>query len=178
MSDRAPLLRFNAAEMAALILANTNSLVLDFTARTAVGGTDLSYFIIKQLPTLAPNEFAGHSQAGLAYIDLIIPRVLELTYTADALQGFAHDLGYDGPPFSWDEARRHRLRCELDAIFAHMYSLDRSDVEWILDALHPSVSFPSLKQHELKKFGEYRTERYVLEAFDQLERGELPDLLE
>lgn len=38
----------------------------------------------------------------------------------------------------------------------------------------PSASFPSLKQHELKAFGEYRTSRYVLQAFDQLARGNAP----
>ena len=72
----------------------------------------------------------------------MVPRVLELTYTAYDLQGFAQDLGYDGPPFPWAEERRHQLKCELDAIFAHMYQLDRSDLEWILDAPAPSSSFP------------------------------------
>lgn len=67
------------------------------------------------------------------------------------------DLGYDGPPFRWDENRRHRLKCELDAIYTHMYRLDRSDLEHILDAPHPSASFPTLKRNELKQFGEYRT---------------------
>ena len=67
-------------------------------------------------------------------------------------------------------------KSELDAIFARMYRLERADLEWILDSRSPGTSFPSLKQHELKRFGEYRTQRYVLDAFDQLERGEVPDL--
>jgi hypothetical protein len=107
---------------------------------------------------------------------LVVPRVLELTYTAHDLQGFAQDLGYEGPPFPWDEERRHRLKCELDAIYAHMYQLERADLEWILDAQEPSQSFPGLKRSELREFGEYRTQRYVLWAYDQLARGELPDL--
>jgi len=176
MSDRAPLLHFNSAEKTALLLANLNSVVLDFAARSAVGGTDLSYFIIKQLPTLDPVDFQEQSAVGQTYANLITPRVLELIYTADALQGFAHDLGYHGPPFPWDEVRRHRLRCELDAIIAHMYGLDRSEVEWILDAPPPSASFPGLKKQEIKEFGEYRTQRYVLHAFDQLARRVEPDL--
>ena len=92
------------------------------------------------------------------------------------LQGFAQDLGYDGPPFPWDEERRHRLKCELDAIFAHMYQLDRPDLEWILEAPAPSSSFPGLKRSEMQECGEYRTQRYVLQAYDQLARGELPNL--
>ncbi|HOH60541.1 MAG TPA: hypothetical protein PLI73_06470 [Candidatus Cloacimonadota bacterium] len=33
----------------------------------------------------------------------------------------ARDLGYDGPPFIWDEERRFQIRCELDALFFHLY---------------------------------------------------------
>lgn len=33
-----------------------------------------------------------------------------------------------------------------------------------------------LKRNELKQFGEYRTQRYVLHIYDQMTRGELPDL--
>ena len=58
-----------------------------------------------------------------------------------------------------------------------MYRLERTGLAWILDAPDPSSSFPSLKQHEMKQFGEYRTQRYALRAFDQLERGEVPNLI-
>ena len=176
MSDRAPLLHFTDAETAVLIVAGLNSIVLDFAARTSVGGTDLSYFIIKQLPVLSPEAYLEEVRPGSTYAKLVVPRVLELTYTAYELQPFARDLGYDGPPFPYNEERRHRLKCELDAIFAHMYQLERTDLEWILDAPEPSASFPSLKRYEIRKFGEYRTQRYVLQVYDQMARGELPNL--
>ncbi len=57
-----------------------------------------------------------------------------------------------------------------------MYRLDRSDLEHILDAPPPSASFPTLKRKELKQFGEYRTQRYVLEAYDQIVIGDPPTL--
>ena len=164
------------AVASALVLANMNSLPLDWAARLSMGGTNLSYFIMKQLPILDPEIFLFESLCGRKWFELIVPRVLELTYTADDLKEFAKDLGYDGPPFTWDDNRRHCLKCELDAVFAHMYQLERSDLEWILDASPPSSSFPTLKNNEMKKFGEYRTKRYVLHAYDQLERGELPNL--
>ena len=63
-----------------------------------------------------------------------------------------------------------------DAHHAHMYRLDRADLEWILDADDPSESFPTLKNNELKEFGEYRTQRYALDAYDRIARGELPDI--
>ncbi len=158
----------------ALVLANMNSLPLDWAARSSVGGVNMAFFIVKQLPVLPPEAYLEEVFSGLRYVELIVPRVLELTYTAHDLEGFARDLGYDGPPFPWDESRRHCLKCELDAIFAHLYQLDRADLEWILDAPAPSASFPSLKRNEMQEFGEYRTQRLVLAAYDQLARGENP----
>lgn len=165
------------AVASALVLANLNSLPLDWAARLSVGGTHMSFFILKQLPVLPPEAYLEEAPQGKKWVELVVPRVLELTYTAHDLQGFARDLGYDGSPFPWDEDRRHQLKCELDAIYAHMYQLDRTDLEWILDAEEPSQSFPGLKRSELREFGEYRTQRYVLQAYDELARGELPNLM-
>ena len=167
---------FARAVASLLVLANMNSICLDWAARLSVGGTNMSFFIVKQLPVLPPEAYLEDAVCGRKYVELIVPRVLELTYTAHDLEPFARDLGYDGPPFRWDEDRRHRLKSELDAMFAHMYGLERSDLEWILDAPAPSSSFPTLKRNEERQFGEYRTQRYVLQAYDQLARGELPDL--
>ena len=50
------------------------------------------------------------------------------------------------------------------------YVLDPSDV---LGDDYPSETFRVLKNKEIKEFGEYRTRRLVLEAWDKLERGEL-----
>ena len=160
----------------ALLLANMNCLPFDWAARYSVGFANMSFYIVKQLPVLPPETYLENTVPGLKYLELVVPRVLELTYTATDLEGFARDLGYQGPPFPWDDDRRHRLRCELDAIFSHMYRLDRADLEWILDAPPPSSSFPGLKRNEINEFGEYRTQRYVLHAYDQLARGELPNL--
>ena len=178
VGNSAPVMTYEHSRAIAslLVLANLNSLPLDWAARLSVGGVNMNFFIVKQLPVLPPETYLEEACQGIRYVELVVPRVLELTYTSYDLQGFAQDLGYDGPPFLWDEARRHRLKCELDAIFAHMYQLDRSDLEWILDAPAPSSSFPGLKRSEMQEFGEYRTQRYVLQAYDQMARGELPDL--
>jgi len=165
--------RASPAVATALVAANMNSIPLDWAARLSVGGVNLSFFIVQQLPVLPPEAYLEEVRCGGTYAELIVPRVLELMYTSYELGGFASDLGYPGNrPFLWDDPRRHRLQSELDAIFCHMYRLDRTDVEWILDAPAPSSSFPSLKQHELKEFGEYRSQRYVLEVFDKLSTGE------
>jgi len=167
---------YGKAVSAALVMANMNSIPLDWGARFSVGGVHMNFFILKQLPVLPPKAYLEESSGGPPYVQLIVPRVLELTYTSEELKGFATDLGFDGPPFPWEDERRHCLRCELDAIFAQMYGLARADLEWILDPQAPSSSFPSLKQNEIRNFGEYRTQRYVLQAFDSLKHGQLPEL--
>ena len=179
IGNSAPVISYQYAKTiaATLVLANLNSLPLDWATRLSVGGVNMNFFIVKQLPVLPPETYLETSPSGSAWAELIVPRVLELTYTAWDLQPLAQDLGYEGDPFPWDEERRHRLKSELDAIFAHMYQLDRADLEWILDAPEPSASFPGLKRNELQQFGEYRTQRYVLQAYDQLARGQLPDLV-
>jgi hypothetical protein len=170
VGNNAPLydLASKVAAAAAVLLANFDSIILDWAARFSVGGTHLNFFIVKQLPVLPPQVFLEQVLPDWTYAELIVPRVLELTYTAHDLEPFARDLGYEGPPFRWDEERRHAIRCELDAIFGHLYQLDRSDLEWILDAQPPSESFRTLKEKEVNRWGEYRTQRLVLEAFDRL----------
>ena len=178
VGNNAPVLDYQnePAVASVLVLANMNSLPLDWAARLSVGGTHMSFFIVKQLPVLPPEVYLETAPTGDTWVELIVPRALELTYTAWDLQPFAQDLGYDGPPFVWDEERRHRLKCEMDAIYAHLYQLDREDLAWILDAPEPSQSFPGLKRNEMRQFGEYRTQRYVLQAYDLLAQRQLPNL--
>ena len=85
----APLVFPSAAERpAAALLACFNSLVVDYCARTKVGGLHLTYFYLKQFPILPPSAY---TDVGLSFI---VPRVLELTYTSHSMAPFARDLGY------------------------------------------------------------------------------------
>jgi hypothetical protein len=83
-------------------------------------------------------------------------------------------LGYDGAPFPFDPERRAQLRAELDAYYARLYGLTREDLCYTLDpasvmgADYPSETFRVLQDNELREFGEYRTQRLVLEAWDRL----------
>ena len=115
---------------------------------------NFNFFIVKQLPVLPPETYTP------ALLDQIVPRVLELVYTAWDLAPFARDLGYEGDPFPWDEERRALLRAELDGIYAHLYGLNRDDFAYILD------QFPIVKRKDEAAFGEYRTARLCLEAYD------------
>ncbi|MCY4542809.1 MAG: hypothetical protein OXB95_10535 [Rhodobacteraceae bacterium] len=155
-----------------------NSLPLDWAARFSVGGTNMNFYIVEQLPVLPPETYLDRVRYDLpSFVEMIVPRAVRLSYTANDLECFAKELGFIGPPYAWNADRRHRLQCELDAIFAHMYRLDRADLEWILDPEDPSASFPTLRRKEVETFGEYRTKRLVLDAYDQLDSGRMPHLV-
>jgi len=161
----------------AALLGNLCSMVLDFVARHKVGGTHLNYFIYKQLPVLPPERY---TDADLAFI---VPRVLELSYAAHDLQAWGQELAaYDprpnaeqGQPFAWSPERRVQLRAELDAYYARLYGLTRDELRYVLDpkdvmgADYPSETFRVLKEGEIRSYGEYRTRRLVLKAWDELE---------
>lgn len=155
------------ARQCAALLANLCSLVCDYFARQKVGGLHLKYFTMKQLPILPPDRYTDDDLA------FIVPRVLKLTYTAHDLQPWAADLGYDGPPFPWNTEHRAMLRAELDAYYARLYGLTRDELRYILDPAdvmgedYPSETFRVLKNSEMREFGEYRTQRLVLEAWDR-----------
>jgi N-6 DNA Methylase len=209
----APLILFEEPLQVNLItalLANLNSLVFDYSSRQKVGGLHLSFSILKQLPTLAPTSYGSPENSW------IVPRVLELTYTAWNIKGFADDLWRESnqamrdliqrqsgtntattgghtwdprawaeiapdacplPPFKWDEDRRSVLRAEIDAYYARLYGLTRDELRYILDPKDvygpdfPGETFRVLKEKEERRYGEYRTRRLVLEAWDSLEAG-------
>jgi len=64
--------------------------------------------------------------------------------------------------------------CPSFCPYARLYGLTRDELRYILDPAdvlgpdYPSETFRVLKKNELRQFGEYRTRRLVLEAFDRL----------
>jgi hypothetical protein len=203
-----------SAIMKLCFFANMNSLVLDFIARQKVGGNNLNMFYVKQFPIIPPSAYSQDD------LDFIVPRVLELSYTAVDLIPFTEDLwdsadsrmrrlfleqrhgkkavafeefiNYDTtylsvnakslkkqvclsdllPPFVFDPEKRSLLRASLDARYARLYGLSRDDLRYILDPAdlmgldYPSETFRVLKEKEIAEYGEYRTQRLVLEAWD------------
>ena len=174
----------------------------------------MGLFILKQLPVLPPDSYTEED------LHFIVPRVLELTYTAWDIKAFADDVwkeadqklrdiiahqweenkkitgghswtlpdwkdvypeiewGKEGgiplPPFKWDEERRAVLRAELDACYAKLYGLTEEELRYILDPSDvygedfPGETFRVLKDKEIRKYGEYRTKRLVLTAWEEL----------
>ena len=148
----------------AYLLGILSSLACDYSARQRLTNR-VSQFLFKQLPVPQPMAFSGINP-----VAFVVPRVVELMYTAYGLTPFADDCGFQGPPFKWDPERRSVLQAEIDALVCHLYGLDRDDVDWLLD------SFTVLRKYEEMDpgrggFGEFRTKRLVLEHFDAMRKS-------
>ncbi len=151
-------------------IANINSLALDYFARQKIQTTHMNWYIAEQLPFIAPAVYMrvlGETTVG----DFVRTEVLHLSYTANDLAAFAHDLGYDGTPFTWDaEDRRHRI-ARLDALYFILYGLSRDEATYVLD------TFPIVRQQDEATFGRYRTRELVLGYMNALAAGDTQTVL-
>ena len=162
-----PLITLQSASHAALLTANFNSFVLDYIARQKIGSRNATFFTVEQFAVLPPERYQDDWH-GVKLADFITDRVLELCYTAHDLQGFADDLGYTGPPFAWDEEKRLHRRCQLDALYFHLYGLTRGEAGEILD------TFPIVKrQDEAKYGGRFRTRDLILGYYSAYAAGNM-----
>ncbi|MDC8447480.1 MAG: N-6 DNA methylase [Nitrospira sp.] len=159
----------NDIRLTACLCANFNSLILDYAARQIIGGSHVTFGYLSQIVLLRPSFYTRPRAL------FIVSRVLELTYTSHSLTPFARDLGHQGPPFGWDEDHRAHLRADLDAFYARAYGLTRDELRYILDPAdvkgpdYPSETFRVLKEREISEYGEYRTRRLLLAAWDRME---------
>ncbi len=223
----------------ALLVSCLSSLVIDWTVRQKLGGVNMNFFYVEQLPVIPPS---GYAEEDLLFI---VPRVLELVYTAWDMKPFADDVwresgaelraalqkrwqeahagnareceppswieyypeisrlddpeGFPFPPFRWDDERRAVAMAELDAWYARLYGLSRKQLRYVLDPADltpgelrdilddaeevenplsgyeerraasdfPGETFRVLRDKELRKYGEYKTRKLVLEAWER-----------
>jgi len=154
-----------------LLLANLSSLVLDYSARMKVGGLNFNFFIFKQLPVIAPTAYSESDR------EFIIPRAVKLVSTSTDMDQFSLDVVGDSWVSEFNAQKRALIQSELDAYYAKLYGLTRDELEFVLDPEsvkpgYPSETFSVLKRNEEREFGEYRTQRLVLEAWDRLHQQE------
>ena len=158
------------SSVAPCLIANVNSMAFDFVARQKVQSTSMNWFIVEQLPLIAPQKY--DSPLGATTIaNFIRDQVLRLSYTAHDLAQFARDLGYDGAPFAWDaEDRRHRI-ARLDALYFLLYGLDRTDASYVMD------TFPIVRDQDERAYGRYRTKELVLGYMNAISAGDTDTVL-
>ncbi len=149
-----------------LLLANMNSFVFDYVIRQKVQSTHVNCYIIEQLPVIPPEKFE-EKIGKIKIADFVREEVLHLTYTAWDMQPFAKDMGYEGPPFIWDEEDRRHRKAKLDALFFNLYEVSDADADYIME------TFPIVKKHDKSAFnGKYYTKDLVLAYMKALKAGD------
>ncbi|MBI3839782.1 MAG: N-6 DNA methylase [Planctomycetia bacterium] len=146
------------------LLANLNSLALDFVARQKVGGVHLNFFIVEQLPILPPDRYADRCpwDTRQTLERWISDRVLKLTCTAADMRPLAKAVGIDPPIHKWDSTERAELMVEIDAAFFLLYGVNRADVEYILG------TFQGTSRPDDANAGRFQTDVSILDAYDRL----------
>jgi hypothetical protein len=171
-------------------VANANCLVFDYICRQSVAGTHLADYITKQLPFLPIDRYAFKS------FDFIVPRVVELTYTAWDLQPSAQDILSEVGQKTWARwfesdhlGSPSPVHCSPPPDWAagptpppFVWDEERrARLRAELDAIYAHLygltreeleyileTFPIVKRKDEEKFGEYRTKRMILENYDAL----------
>lgn len=151
-----------SAEQLLKLLAIYNSFAFDYSIRNKLSQPSIPQGTFEQVVAPTPASISLQDKKNQ---QSITSRAFELTYTAWDLLPFAQDMGYDGPPFQWDEERRFLLRCELDAAFFHLYGIERDDVDYIMD------TFPIVKRKDEQRHGEFRTKHVILEIYEEMRRA-------
>jgi len=153
-----PLILFHKSipsESRSLLIANMSSRVFDYVARQKVGGVNLNFFIVSQLPVIPPNGYPQKAS------EMIKQCMLELVYTSHDILPFAKSLGYEGPPFSWSTERRAELIAQLEAIYGVLYGLTIEELEYVFE------QFWSTKRQETETLGEYLSKALALQYFNK-----------
>lgn len=145
----------STVEDALLLLSNLNSFVFDYCSRQKLSGSHLAIFILKQLPIISKTRISSRAK------EKVVLNAFELTYTSHSLSCIANDFKKPTTPFIWNEKRRFQLQCELDAIYAHLYGLEKEEMDYILE------TFPIVKRKDIDKYGSYRTKETILQLYDE-----------
>jgi hypothetical protein len=172
VGNSAPLLLPFLGLPSLLLEANLSALVLDYVARQKVGGTNLNFHYIKQFPILPPDRYTPKD------LHFIVPRVLELAYTAWDLAPLAQDVWEEA-----DEGLREAIRAWVAGARLH----PDTPPEWV-EGPYPFPPFvwdeerrallrAELDAYYARLYGLNRKQlRYILDPQDLTPR-ELEDIL-
>ena len=116
------------------LLANLNSIVYDYITRQKIGGVTLNYFIVRQIPALAPDAYEGRCpwDEDQTLEKWISDRVLKLTCTAIDMLPLAQAADFAERVHKWKDHDRRELRAELDAAYFILHGVSRDDASYIL----------------------------------------------
>lgn len=117
------------------LLGNLNSFAYDYVVRQKIGGVNLNFFIVRQVPTLPPDRYdekcPWDRKATLE--KWVSERVLKLSCTADDMRPLAEAAAFKEVRRQMERPRAVQLRAELDAAYFRLYGMSREEVDYVLD---------------------------------------------
>lgn len=146
-------------------LAVANSLTADFLIRKRVT-LHVTLTVLDSLPM--PRLMLGDE-----LLDRLATLVLRLTCTGPEMTGFWNQMslygwcepvveGFVPDSALTDEPERADARAEIDVLVARdLFHLDRSQLEHVIS------TFPTLERNEIRRHGEFRTRRLIMDRFDR-----------
>jgi len=134
-------------------LGNMNTFSFDFAVRAKVT-LNFPPVILEQCPCIKSANICE------SIVEEIKLRVLKLSYTAADLNEFGEAFGLS-TPHRWDDKERFQLQCELDTIYAHLYGLEKEEMDYVME------TFPIVKRKDISKYGSYRTKETILQLYDE-----------
>ncbi len=168
-----PTIQLGKGESSAMLLwlAIANSLPIDFLARKKCA-LHMTFSIVDSLPIPARMP-ETESEAAITRLSA------SLALTGPEMADFAKQFSAEDPAWNGEllvnDAARHEAKAEIEAIYAlQILKLNRSQLQFILRPKDVSEeyaeyeTFGALERAEIRQFGEYRTKRLVLEAWDRL----------
>lgn len=164
-NHKVPLIRVTAPNLDRLaLLAVMASIAFDYLVRQKLGGTSMTYFYLRQMPTPSPTylqQTCPFKQA-LSWTSWLAAKVIHLVSTSEDMRDALAAGQADAGIVQWDPMDRREVRAELDAACFHLYGVERDDVDYILE------TFPIVKRKDVAEFGEFCTKRMILEVYDAM----------
>jgi len=201
ITDVLPVQFISEVHLCSLLLANYNSLCFDYISRQKIGGLHIDFHQLRQFPVISPNFYTGLDFEFISSRVLeLVYTAYDLRPYAEDMGYFGNPFPWDEERRAVLRAEldayyarlyglnRKQLRYILDPADLTPRELENILDPWeeVADPLDsagydarraasdfPGETFRVLKDKEIRQYGEYRTRRLILEAWDRLEDVEV-----
>ena len=139
----------------AVLLCLLNSYLIDFIVREKSTGSNLNFFVLRQIPLPTPSWLKTiHFTQKQSLWDWFETGA-ELSHTSDAMTPFFEAVTGRLSAPKFDEFRRRRLQAQVDAVVFRLFKLSRADIELVF------ASFPVQRRLECQRYSSWLSRQAI-----------------